>query len=202
MVSVNTAVNLTVTLLRVICLQMLSSLLLLIYGSQQLLFEVTGMVSFVIWGYWICGWYLEKWWEILGHYLFKYCFCPIFSFLSLLSLTPTLSCNFSIFLCLQDFLWLFSFELASGATKFFLQLCLVYRSLKNLVFYYYIFQFWNFHLGPDWCGSVGCPTNRKVAGSIPSQGTCQGCRPGPHLGARKRWSMFLSLSFLPLSSSL
>ena len=27
------------------------------------------------------------------------------------------------------------------------------------------------------------PVNRKVAGSIPSQGTCLGCEPGPQLGA-------------------
>ena len=28
----------------------------------------------------------------------------------------------------------------------------------------------------------GWPVNRKVAGSIPSQGTCLGCRPGPQGG--------------------
>ena len=31
-----------------------------------------------------------------------------------------------------------------------------------------------------WVGH--CPTNRKVAGSIPGQGTCLGCGPGPQLG--------------------
>ena len=30
------------------------------------------------------------------------------------------------------------------------------------------------------------PANQKVTGSIPSQGTCLGCRPGPQLGACKR----------------
>ena len=29
----------------------------------------------------------------------------------------------------------------------------------------------------------GRPENRKVAGLIPGQGTCMGCRPGPQLGA-------------------
>ena len=36
------------------------------------------------------------------------------------------------------------------------------------------------------------PANQRVASSIPSQGTCLGCRPGPWYGA----AMFLSL-FLP-----
>ena len=30
------------------------------------------------------------------------------------------------------------------------------------------------------------PVNRRVTGSIPSQGTCLGCRPGPWLGAWER----------------
>ena len=30
------------------------------------------------------------------------------------------------------------------------------------------------------------PVNRKVAGSIPNQGTCLGCGPGPCLGAGER----------------
>ena len=30
------------------------------------------------------------------------------------------------------------------------------------------------------------PANQKVAGSIPSQGTCLGCGPDPQLGACKR----------------
>ena len=48
------------------------------------------------------------------------------------------------------------------------------------------------------------PTNLKVAGSIPCQGTCLGCGPGPQLGANKRQpSVYLShidvslLLFLP-----
>ena len=32
----------------------------------------------------------------------------------------------------------------------------------------------------------GRPVNRKVAGLIPSQGTCLGCRPAPPLGAHER----------------
>ena len=52
--------------------------------------------------------------------------------------------------------------------------------------------------------SAGLRTERsQVAGSIPGQGTCLGCRPGPHLGACERQldqcfspsSMFLSLLF-------
>ena len=30
------------------------------------------------------------------------------------------------------------------------------------------------------------PTNQRVTGLVPSQGTCLGCGPGPQLGARKR----------------
>ena len=30
------------------------------------------------------------------------------------------------------------------------------------------------------------PVNQRVTGSIPSQGTCLGCRPGPQWGARER----------------
>ena len=49
------------------------------------------------------------------------------------------------------------------------------------------------------------PTNQKVTGSIPSQGTCLGCGPGPWLGGMREatdcfshTSMFLSVS-LPTS---
>ena len=41
------------------------------------------------------------------------------------------------------------------------------------------------------------PVNRKVAGLIPRQGTCLGCRPGPQLGVCKRQPVSLSQS-LPL----
>ena len=34
--------------------------------------------------------------------------------------------------------------------------------------------------------SAGLRTSRKVAGSIPGEGTCLGCRPGPQLGVCKR----------------
>ena len=52
--------------------------------------------------------------------------------------------------------------------------------------------------GIEW-GSV----NQKVAGSIPSQGTCLGCGPGPHLGcARSSQSVsLLHIYFLSLSPS-
>ena len=55
-----------------------------------------------------------------------------------------------------------------------------------------------------------CPTNQKVAGSIPRLGTSLGCRPGPWLGGVQvatdqcfsytRMSLSLSLSF-PLSKN-
>ena len=38
------------------------------------------------------------------------------------------------------------------------------------------------------------PVNRRVASTIPSQGTCLGCGPGPRLGVRMRgrlWVQFL-----------
>ena len=38
------------------------------------------------------------------------------------------------------------------------------------------------------------PVNRKVAGLIPSQGTCLGCGPGPPLGACKRQLINVSLT--------
>ena len=37
------------------------------------------------------------------------------------------------------------------------------------------------------------PANQKVTGSIPSQGTCLGCRPGPQLGACERQLIDVSL---------
>ena len=46
------------------------------------------------------------------------------------------------------------------------------------------------------------PVNQKVAGSIPSQGTCLSCGPGPQLGACKRQPICVSLPLflLPFSS--
>ena len=41
------------------------------------------------------------------------------------------------------------------------------------------------------------PANGKVSGSIPSQGTCLGCEPGPRLGACKRQPSHVDIS-LPL----
>ena len=41
--------------------------------------------------------------------------------------------------------------------------------------------------GPGWCGSVywAWASDQGVAGSVPSQGTCLGCRPGPQWGLRE-----------------
>ena len=43
---------------------------------------------------------------------------------------------------------------------------------------------------PGWCSSVDCArtVNQGVASSIPSQGTCLGCRPGPQWGPHERQS--------------
>ena len=46
------------------------------------------------------------------------------------------------------------------------------------------------------------PTKRKVAGSIPSEGTCLGCRPGPHLGACERRLVDVALARRRFSPSL
>ena len=58
---------------------------------------------------------------------------------------------------------------------------------------------------PGWCSSVDWVqvVNQRVASSIPSQGTCLGCRPGPQWGHIRgnHTPRFLSLSF-SLSSSL
>ena len=47
------------------------------------------------------------------------------------------------------------------------------------------------------------PANQRVAGWIPSQGTCLGCRPGPQWGARERQphpDVSLPLFLIPFSS--
>ena len=47
------------------------------------------------------------------------------------------------------------------------------------------------------------PAGQKVASSIPSQGTCLGCGPGPQLGACERQLIDVSLAlFLPPFPSL
>ena len=43
------------------------------------------------------------------------------------------------------------------------------------------------------------PANQRVTSLIPSQGTCQGCRPGPQLGMRKRQPHIDFSPSLPLS---
>ena len=47
------------------------------------------------------------------------------------------------------------------------------------------------------------PANQRVTGSIPSQGTCLGYRPGPQVGAHERQQHInVSLSFsLPFSKN-
>ena len=63
----------------------------------------------------------------------------------------------------------------------------------------------DFTLHPGWCGSgTECqPANQRVAGLIPSRGTCLGCVTGPRLGAcvslTNQYSLLL---FLPLFPSL
>ena len=44
--------------------------------------------------------------------------------------------------------------------------------------------------------------NQKVAGSIPSQGTCLSWGPGPHLGACERQQIDVSLEYQCFSPSL
>ena len=53
-----------------------------------------------------------------------------------------------------------------------------------------------------------CPAHRKIAGSIPSQGTCLGCEFGPlleHMQETAKVSLLIDVSlpvFLPLFLSL
>lgn len=141
MVSVqNTAVDLTVALVKVICLQMLASLLL-IYGFQQLYHEVTGCGFLCVHGVIVsvdlstlnsCGKF--------SSIIFSNIVSAQFSLSSLsemttehtldlliLSLSPTLSPKFSMS---PGFLvGMLSYLLA---IKFFLQLCLMYPSFENL----------------------------------------------------------------------
>ena len=54
---------------------------------------------------------------------------------------------------------------------------------------------------PGWCGSVDSvwAENQRVASSIPSQGTCLGCRPGPQYWAHERQPHIdVSLPLFPL----
>ena len=44
------------------------------------------------------------------------------------------------------------------------------------------------------------PVNRKVTGSIPSRGTCLGCKPGPQQGARERQPISIPLTSVFLTS--
>ena len=46
------------------------------------------------------------------------------------------------------------------------------------------------------------PVSGKVAGLIPSQSTCPGCRPGPRLGVCKRQLIDVSLAHCYFSASL
>ena len=52
-------------------------------------------------------------------------------------------------------------------------------------------------------GFKSWPVNQEIAGFIPSQGTCLGCRPGPQFGVCERQLIDVSLPlFLPLSPSV
>ena len=58
---------------------------------------------------------------------------------------------------------------------------------------------------PGWCSSVDWAqaANQRVTGSIPSQGTCLGCGPGPQWGPRERQphiDVSLPLFFPPFPS--
>ena len=57
---------------------------------------------------------------------------------------------------------------------------------------------------PVWCGSVAGhhPANQGVAGSIPGQGTCRGCRPGPPFRGIVATNQCFSLTSISLSLSL
>ena len=48
---------------------------------------------------------------------------------------------------------------------------------------------------------VDHPANQKVAGSIPSQGTCLGCGPGPQLGVHERQLIDVSFAHQYFSPS-
>ena len=50
--------------------------------------------------------------------------------------------------------------------------------------------------------SASQPANRKVAGSIPSQGTCLGCWPGSQLGVCEMQPIDVSLAHQYFSPSL
>lgn len=154
MVSVqNTAVDLTVALVKVICLQMLASLLL-IYGFQQLYHEVTACGFLCVHGVIVsvdvstlnsCG--------KLSSMIFSNIVSAQFSLSSLsemttehtldlliLSLSPTLSPKFSMS---PGFLvGMLSYLLA---IKFFLQLGLIYPSFENLALLH--FSVLNFSFG-------------------------------------------------------
>ena len=59
--------------------------------------------------------------------------------------------------------------------------------------------------GPGWCGSVdwAWPADQRVSSSIPSQGTCLGCKPGSQCGAWERQphiDVSLPLFLLPFPS--
>ena len=67
------------------------------------------------------------------------------------------------------------------------------------------FKFWNYEIiavvgVAQW---IECwPLNQKVTSSIPTEGTCLGCRPGPHLGACDRQPVDVSLAHWCFSPSL
>ena len=57
-----------------------------------------------------------------------------------------------------------------------------------LALFFFFVCFFKNHFWPwlVWCSGLDIRLKQRVASSIPSQGTCLGCRPGPQLGAHKR----------------
>ena len=73
------------------------------------------------------------------------------------------------------------------------------HDIVKLLFYIYIKILFALAGAAQWIGRR--PANQKVAGLIPSQGTCLGCSPGPWLEACKRLLIDVSfpLFLLPFS---
>ena len=108
---------------------------------------------------------------------------------------------------IKDFVSDVSFKIKS--TKYFQWNQL--HSIKNIVYHLFLINCLKITLiCADWCGSVDwVPICGKVAGSIPSQGTCLGFGPGPQLGAWEIQPIAISLThhvslplFLPPLPSL
>ena len=79
--------------------------------------------------------------------------------------------------------------------------------MKNIDALYFMkkirkFKVWK-HVLADVAQWIECqPVNQRVAGSIPRQGTCLGCGPGPQQGVCERQPHFDVSLFLSLPSPL